>query len=58
VPKPGALHVLIPVEDGHEVGTGAVGNISDLARQTRMLEVVDQNNHVLPRRDIRAQMHR
>lgn len=50
--------MLVPVENAHVVGAGTVGGIGYLTRQARMLDVVDQYDHVLAGSDVRPEMDR
>jgi hypothetical protein len=58
VQQPRALDVLIPVENAHVVGTGAIGHLRDLARQRSVLDVVHQDHDFLAFSDVRPEMHR
>jgi hypothetical protein len=40
------------------VGACSVGDVGDLTREPRVLDIEGQNDHVLPRSDVRAETDR
>ena len=50
-----ALDVLIPVQDAHVVGADLVGHVGDRPGQGGVLDVLGEDDDVLPGRDVRAE---
>ena len=58
VQQPRSLHVPVSVQDAHIVSACSVGDVGDLTREPRVLDIEGQNDDVLPRSDVRAETDR